>query len=139
MDAHGVVTRGSVSRLERVGEGGHRLAVRVLHQPPLRPLFLDDKAQVSRIREQLVRVLSLGSRPRLAGASEHAVDGVEEVERPEWLSHQRVRAGGAGVGGARLPAGENDDPRRSERPVLFQLPAEGETARARQVHVEHNE
>ena len=111
----------------------------MLHQPSLRALLLDDVAEVAGVGEQLVRVSGPGDRPGLAAASEHPVDCVEQVERPERLSHQGVCAGGARVGLARLAAGEHDHARRSKGRVLLQFPAEGETARTRHVHVEHDE
>src|SRR5207247_6090469 len=111
----------------------------MLKQPALRPLFLDDVAEIPGIGEQLVRVLGLGGGPRPAAPSEHPIDGIQQIERPERLSHQGVCAGGAGVCFARLPAGEHDGARRAEAPVLFELPAERETARSWAADVEHDE
>ena len=139
MDAHCVMAGDLVSRLEGVGEGGHGLAVCVLHQPTLRTLFLHDVAEVAGVGEELVRV----RRPRhgrgLAAASQHPVDGLEKIERTEGLSDQRVGARVPGFLVACLSAGQDDHARQAEDFVLLQLPAERETARALQVHVQHDQ
>ena len=49
-----VKTRRPVFRLECVGQSGHGLAIRVLEEPSLPSLDLDDAAQVARVDQELL-------------------------------------------------------------------------------------
>ena len=59
MNAQRMPPRRLVSHFERVRQGGNRLAVGVLQQPPLCPLDLSEPAEVAGVREQLVGTLRL--------------------------------------------------------------------------------
>src|SRR5436190_21249565 len=59
MNAQRMPPRRLVSHFERVRQGGNRLAVGVLQQPPLCPLDLSEPAEVTGVREQLVGTLRL--------------------------------------------------------------------------------
>ena len=56
LDALGVLSGLRILRLERVRERGDGLAVGVLQRAALRPLDLDDPAEVARVDEQLLGV-----------------------------------------------------------------------------------
>src|SRR5207244_6693076 len=86
--------RTGVLRLERGRQGRHRLVIRVLEEPSVLPLELEQMPQVPRIEEQLLvrQALLTRAERRSVEASGEALDDGEELQRAEGLEHERVRA-----------------------------------------------
>ena len=66
------------------------------------------------------------------------LDHAEQLQRPERLQQERVRAGGAGDVLDVVHPGQEDDPDRPRPFVGLELPAEREPVDAGQADVEHH-
>ncbi len=132
-------TRSRVLCLERVGEGGHRLAVRLLKETPLRALDLDDAAEIAGIDEQLLCITLAPPDHELARGLVQGVDEPDQLERAEGLVQDRARTCLAGVRLGHLgPGQENHVGLRARGPVR-QLSAERESVQTGQRHVEEDD
>ena len=97
-------------------------------------------AEVARIQNELLLAgATLRAPHRSAGdRAGEALDDAEQLERPERLQEQRVRAGGAGHVLHVVHSGQQDDADRARVGALLQLAAEGEAVHARHPDVEHD-
>ena len=129
-----------VLRPQGARESGDRLLVRTLEQTTLRALDLDQVAQVARIQNELLFAGATLRAPhrRAGGGTSEALDDTEQLERPEGLQEQCVRAGGAGNVLHVVHPGEQDDADRARVGAFLQLATEGETVHARHADIEHD-
>ena len=135
-----VLARAGVLRPERARERRHRLLVRALEQPALRALDLDEMAKVAGVEDELLLVgaaVDAAHRRPHAGARE-ALDDAEQLEWPERLQQQRVRAGCAGHVLHVVHSGQQDDADLARVLARLQLAAEREPVHAGHADVEHD-
>src|SRR5438093_8347418 len=89
--------RPRVLRLERAGEGRHRLHVRALQQLSLAPLDLQQMAKVACVEQQLLlrpgTSLLRGAERDPVEAAGQTVRDREKLQRTERLAQERVGAG----------------------------------------------
>ena len=135
-----MLTRAGVLRPQGARESRDRFLVRTLEQAALGALDLDEVAQVTGVENELLFAgASFRAPHRSAGdRTGEALDHAEQLERPEGLQEQCVRAGGAGHVLHVVHPGEQDDADRARVGAFLQLATEGESVHARHADIEHD-
>jgi hypothetical protein len=134
-----VRARDHVLRLERIRERDDGVAIRILEQPALAALDLEQVAQVARVEDELLVIVArmLRTKRNSEQAADETLDDREQLERAERFRQDGVRARLTRDDLVDRPSEQNDG-NRARAFVGLETAAEVDPALARHVHVEHD-